>query len=149
MIGRLEKTVLDCPDPRALAAFYAEVLGMRINEDREDWVVIGREPRQQELAFQRVAKWVPPPRPDPDHPQQLHVDIRVDDLDAGEQAVTALGACRLPAAYEHNFRVIARSRGTPVLLGISLKTRVGQYVSVWPQPSRPQQRTNALIASHF
>jgi hypothetical protein len=26
MIGRLEKTVLDCPDPRALAAFYAEVL---------------------------------------------------------------------------------------------------------------------------
>src|SRR3954469_1599365 len=32
MIGRLEKTVLDCPDPRALAAFYAEVLGMRVNE---------------------------------------------------------------------------------------------------------------------
>ena len=27
MIGRLEKTVLDCPDPRALAAFYAQVLG--------------------------------------------------------------------------------------------------------------------------
>jgi hypothetical protein len=29
MIGRPEKTVLDCPDPRALAAFYAQVLGMR------------------------------------------------------------------------------------------------------------------------
>ena len=28
MIGRLEKTVLDCPDPRALAAFYAEPLGV-------------------------------------------------------------------------------------------------------------------------
>jgi hypothetical protein len=27
MIGRLEKTVLDCPDPQALAAFYAEILG--------------------------------------------------------------------------------------------------------------------------
>jgi hypothetical protein len=44
MIGRLEKTVIDCPDSRALAAFYAEVLGMRVNEDREDWVVIGLGP---------------------------------------------------------------------------------------------------------
>ena len=45
MIGRLEKTVFDCPEPRALAAFYAEVLGMRVNEDTDgDWVVIGREP---------------------------------------------------------------------------------------------------------
>jgi hypothetical protein len=32
-IGRLEKTVPDCPDPRALAEFYGEILGMRINED--------------------------------------------------------------------------------------------------------------------
>src|SRR5207244_1445124 len=30
-IGRLEKTVVDCPDPRALAEFYAAVLGMQIN----------------------------------------------------------------------------------------------------------------------
>jgi catechol 2,3-dioxygenase-like lactoylglutathione lyase family enzyme len=44
MIGRLEKTVLDCPDPRALAAFYADVLGMQVNEDSDDWVVIGAAP---------------------------------------------------------------------------------------------------------
>jgi hypothetical protein len=36
MIGRLEKTVIDCPDPRALAAFSAELLGMRVNEDGDD-----------------------------------------------------------------------------------------------------------------
>ncbi|WP_020519242.1 VOC family protein [Catelliglobosispora koreensis] len=36
MIGTLEKTVFDCPDPRALAAFYAEILGMRVNEDSPD-----------------------------------------------------------------------------------------------------------------
>jgi catechol 2,3-dioxygenase-like lactoylglutathione lyase family enzyme len=51
MIGRLEKTVLDCPDPRALAAFYAEVLGMQVNEDRDDWVVIGDVPGARQLAF--------------------------------------------------------------------------------------------------
>jgi hypothetical protein len=33
VIGRLEKTVIDCPDPRALTRFYCQVLGMTINED--------------------------------------------------------------------------------------------------------------------
>jgi hypothetical protein len=38
MIGRREKAVLDCPDARVLAGFYAEILGMRTNEDDGgDW----------------------------------------------------------------------------------------------------------------
>jgi DNA-binding HxlR family transcriptional regulator len=31
VIGRYEKTVIDCPDPRALAKFYCQVLGMRVD----------------------------------------------------------------------------------------------------------------------
>lgn len=116
MIGRLEKTVLDCPAPRSLAAFYAELLGMRVNEDSEDWVVIGREPGARELAFQRSSTWVPPRWPDPVHPQQLHLDIRVDDVDAGERAVLALSGRRLPAAHEHGFRVFIDPVGHPFCL---------------------------------
>jgi catechol 2,3-dioxygenase-like lactoylglutathione lyase family enzyme len=116
MIGRLEKTVLDCPDPGALAAFYAHVLDMRVNEDSEDWVVIGREPGERAVAFQRVATWVPPRWPDPQHPQQLHLDIRVDDVDAAERAVLALGARRLPAERETGFRVFADPAGHPFCL---------------------------------
>jgi catechol 2,3-dioxygenase-like lactoylglutathione lyase family enzyme len=118
MIGRLEKTVFDCPDPRALAAFYAGVLGMRVNEDDGDgaWVVIGREPGLRELAFQRAETWVPPRWPDPDHPQQLHVDIRVDDVDAAERAVLALGATRMPTPHENGFRVFADPAGHPFCL---------------------------------
>jgi len=116
MIGRLEKTVFDCPDPRALAAFYAEVLGMRVNEDHDDWVVIGRERGMRELAFQRASVWVPPRWPDPNHPQQVHVDIRVDDVDAAERAVLALGARRLPATRETGFRVFADPAGHPFCL---------------------------------
>jgi len=82
----VEKTVLGCPDPRALAAFYADVLGMRVTEDSEDWVVIGLEPGDRRLAFQRATTWAPPRWPDPEHPQQLHLDIRVDDVDAAERA---------------------------------------------------------------
>ncbi|WP_448626868.1 VOC family protein [Geodermatophilus sp. URMC 64] len=116
MIGRLEKTVLDCPDPRALAAFYAEVLGMRMNEESDDWVVIGREPGLRELAFQRAETYVPPEWPDPHRPQQEHLDIRVDDVEAAERAVLALGATKLPAERESGFRVFADPAGHPFCL---------------------------------
>jgi hypothetical protein len=98
MIGQLEKTVIDCPDPRALAEFYAEVLGMR------------------ELAFQRADPYVAPRWPDPAHPQQLHLDIYVEDFDAAEEAVVALGAVRTPGEREGGFRVFADPAGHPFCL---------------------------------
>jgi catechol 2,3-dioxygenase-like lactoylglutathione lyase family enzyme len=116
VIGRLDKTVIDCPEPRALAEFYAAVLGMQINHDFGDWVVIGIEPGARQLAFQRTAKWVPPRWPDPDHPQQLHLDIRVEDVDEAERAVVALGARRVPAARETGFRVFVDPVGHPFCL---------------------------------
>jgi catechol 2,3-dioxygenase-like lactoylglutathione lyase family enzyme len=116
MIGQVEKTVFDCPDPRALAAFYGQILGMRVNEDSEDWVVIGRERGARELAFQRAAKYVAPVWPDPDHPQQLHLDIKVDDADAAEQAVLRLGARRMPNEHENHFRVFLDPAGHPFCL---------------------------------
>ncbi len=60
---------------------------MRVNEDSENWVVIGTEPGSRQLAFQRSEHWVPPARPDPQRPQQMHLDIRVDHADAAERAV--------------------------------------------------------------
>jgi catechol 2,3-dioxygenase-like lactoylglutathione lyase family enzyme len=116
MIGRLEKTVFDCPDPHALAAFYAEVLGMHVNEDHENFVVIGSRPGLRELAFQRSAHWNPPQWPDPHGSQQLHLDIRVEDVDAAERGVLALGARRLHGKEETGFRVFADPAGHPFCL---------------------------------
>ena len=113
MIGRLEKTVIDCPDPRALAEFYCQVLGMTVNEDISDWVVIGTRPGLRELAFQRVTTWVPPRWPDPVYPQQLHLDIRVTDADRAERELLALGATRAPAERETGFRVFTDPAGHP------------------------------------
>ena len=86
--------MIDCPDPHALAEFYCQVLGMRVNEDIDGWMVIGTEPGVRQLAFQRVTEWVPPRWPDPAYPQQLHLDIRVQDADQAEQELLALGATR-------------------------------------------------------
>jgi hypothetical protein len=50
---------------------------MQVNEDTDGaWVVIGREPGMRELAFQKADPWRPPRWPDPQHPQQEHLDMR-------------------------------------------------------------------------
>jgi catechol 2,3-dioxygenase-like lactoylglutathione lyase family enzyme len=113
VIGRLEKTVIDCPDPRTLAEFYCRVLGMSVNEDLGDWVVIGAGPGLRQLAFQRAAEWVPPRWPDPAYPQQLHLDIRVEDADGAEHELLALGAARVPGERETGFRVFTDPVGHP------------------------------------
>ena len=90
MIGHLEKTVIDCPDPRALAEFYCQVLGVTVSEDIDGWVVIGAQAGLRQLAFQRASEWIPPRWPDPAYPQQLHLDIRVRNADEAEREPTAL-----------------------------------------------------------
>ena len=38
MIGRLHHLVIDCPDPPALASFYAELLGQPITYRSDDFL---------------------------------------------------------------------------------------------------------------
>lgn len=89
---------------------------MRVIEDAPDWVVLGREPGMRELAFQRVEPWVPPRWPDPAFPQQLHLDIRVDDVDVAHTRVIELGATRAPGAPESGYRVFLDPAGHPFCL---------------------------------
>ncbi|MFF3910624.1 VOC family protein [Streptomyces sp. NPDC001848] len=114
-LAKLGPVVLDCPDPRALAAFYAEVLGGRV-EGEGDWVDL-RVPGGQALAFQAAPGFVPPKWPAPDHSQQFHLDLVVEDLDAAEQGVLELGAKPLDAEDRaRSFRVYADPAGHPFCL---------------------------------
>lgn len=116
VIGRLQKTVIECPEPRALADFYCAVLGMSVYEsirgwgdDPDGWVVIGHG-GERELAFQRsdLAPATGPAR--------LHLDIFVDHMEEAERSVLALGASRAPNEYETGFRVFADPAGHPFCL---------------------------------
>ena len=115
MVGRLEKTVVECPDPRELARFYCGLLGMEIHEDDDGWVVIGRQRGMRELAFQRPTRWVAP-EPWPGTAPRLHLDIRVDDVDEMERWVLAHGATRAPGAPETGYRVFLDPVGHPFCL---------------------------------
>ena len=114
-IGHWHGLIIDCPEPGELASFYQDLLGMIRVQDEADWVVIGDAPDRPGVAFQRVADFRAPQWPDAEHPQQMHVDVRVGDLAAGEQQVLSLGGRRLAGGGDR-FRVFADPAGHPFCL---------------------------------
>ncbi|WP_433220226.1 VOC family protein [Dactylosporangium sp. CS-047395] len=108
--------MLDCPDARELALFYSAVLGKPLTYDGEGASMIG-EDGAQPILFQQVPEYRAPRWPDPSQPQQFHLDIEVDDLDAGEAAVVALGAVRQASAGRF-FRVFLDPAGKPFCLTV-------------------------------
>ena len=111
MIGRLRSVVVDTPDPRKLAEFYAEVLGATVVSDQPNWVAIADKDGRR-VAFQTAPEYQPPRFPDPHGSQQMHLDIAVDDVDKAEQQVLALGATRvLDAEEDDQFRVFRDPAG--------------------------------------
>jgi len=105
---------IDTEDPAGLAGFYAEVLGMQRRYDGDEGSLIGAD-GQMQLMFQRIAHHQRPQWPDPAFPQQFHLDLLVDDVEAAEPAVLALGATRLDGQGE-NWRVYADPSGHPFCL---------------------------------
>jgi catechol 2,3-dioxygenase-like lactoylglutathione lyase family enzyme len=105
---RIVQTVLDTTDPRALAEFYRQLLGLPYRPGDEppadgepdrrgqDWLVLqAAAPGQPQLAFQKTDELPRSTWPDPKIPQQLHLDIAVEtraELDAAHDKALALGA---------------------------------------------------------
>jgi catechol 2,3-dioxygenase-like lactoylglutathione lyase family enzyme len=118
MIGTLRALVIDCEDPDALAAFYQELLGMTRVHEEDGFISIGDAAGLPSVDFQRVERLVRPQWPDADHPQQMHVDVLVGDLDAAEAEVLRLGATSLDAGTE-TFRVYTDPSGHPFCLVLS------------------------------
>jgi hypothetical protein len=114
-LAKLGVVVLDCPDPGALAGFYAEVLGGTV-EGEGAWVDLS-VPGGPSLAFQAAAGHVAPKWPAPDDSQQFHLDLTVEDLDAAEKGVLALGAKVLDVEdRSRDWRVYADPAGHPFCL---------------------------------
>jgi catechol-2,3-dioxygenase len=106
--------MLDCPDASALAAFYSELVGKPVTYDAGGAAMIG-EDGAQPILFQAVEGYRAPRWPDPAHPQQFHLDLRVDDIETAEKAALALGATRLPSSGD-TWRVYADPAGKPFCL---------------------------------
>jgi predicted enzyme related to lactoylglutathione lyase len=101
---------IDAPDATGLARFYAALMDMELTyEGPEGAMISGGE---QSLMFQQVENYTPPRWPDPAHPQQAHLDIKVDDIAAGEARALELGATRIGDGTD-TFTVFADPAGHP------------------------------------
>lgn len=97
MIGRLHHVTLDCEDPALVAEFYAELLGQPVTYRSDSYCVVAEDAQSSGLAFQLAADHVATTWPAPGVPQQVHLDVMVDDVDAAGKAVLRLGARHLDA----------------------------------------------------
>jgi predicted enzyme related to lactoylglutathione lyase len=116
-IAKYPSVVLDCPDPMALATFYGALL---------DWPVSGSDDRAHiqaeygdSIGFQKVEGYTRPQWPGQEVPQQMHLDVTVEDLDTAEAEVLALGATKHHHQPGASFRVFLDPAGHPFCLCVS------------------------------
>lgn len=115
---RLTDVILDCPDAMALAGFYADVTGLPVKpSSTPQWA--GIDLGGLELAFNPVEDYRAPQWPAAAHPKQFHLDFEVDDLEAEEARLLALGARLLHDDTDedgYGWRVYADPVGHPFCL---------------------------------
>lgn len=88
--------IFDVADVPRLGAFYQTLTGWRIRNDDPGFTVL-QLPDGRRVSLQPAPEHVPPGWPDPDHPQQMHLDLLVPDHEAAASRAVELGATRLAA----------------------------------------------------
>ncbi|MEU4833724.1 VOC family protein [Streptosporangium sp. NPDC023615] len=110
--------MLEAPDPRSLAEFYASLLG---------WDVVGHEPGVTTItppegvayiAFQSSAGYVRPVWPATEGAQRItmHLDFEVTDLRAAVAHALEMGAQEAGHQPQENVRVLLDPAGHPFCL---------------------------------
>lgn len=109
--------VFDAPDLHTESTFWASLLGGTV-EAEDDWHTI-RVDGQEVLGVQLAPNHIPPQWPD-GQPQQLHLDLMIEDLDEAHAEAMALGASLLQVSPDpkasHGFQVYADPAGHPFCL---------------------------------
>ena len=114
-IARNPQFVLDCPDPTVMAEFYGALLGWPAKTDPDGgWATV--HSGDHLIHFQRVQGFTAPEWPGQQVPQQMHLDVDVDDLDEAEAATVALGARKHDHQPGESFRVFLDPAGHPFCL---------------------------------
>jgi predicted enzyme related to lactoylglutathione lyase len=113
-IARFPSIVIDCADSNEVAQFYGAMLDWKVDV-AEGWIDV-RSDYGQCLSFQQVENYTPPQWPGQEIPQQMHLDVVVDDLDTAEAAVLELGATKHEYQPGTTFRVFLDPAGHPFCL---------------------------------
>jgi len=115
---RIVATVLGCSDPGVLASFYERLLGWSRVTDKPNWVTVRPPSGGTGLSFQREEDYVAPVWPTRRGAQQImmHLDIAVEDLDAGVVWAIQAGAALAEHQPQDRVRVMLDPAGHPFCL---------------------------------
>ena len=105
---------LDAADLEAESTFWAGLLGGEVVRRDDDWHQVSA-PGLPGIGVQLAPGHVPPTWPADGVPQQVHLDLDVEDVRAAEEEALAAGARLLQATHaldaEQGFRVYADPAG--------------------------------------
>jgi catechol 2,3-dioxygenase-like lactoylglutathione lyase family enzyme len=128
--------VFDAADLQAESAFWAGILGGHVFKE-DDWHSVIDAAGGWRIGVQLAPNHVPPGWPD-GTPQQVHLDLHVEDPRAAHDEAMALGARLLQAAPDFNaeegHQVYADPAGHPFCIG-------------WGHPSR--ERLATIVAERW
>jgi catechol 2,3-dioxygenase-like lactoylglutathione lyase family enzyme len=115
---RLRAAVLGSPQPQALGAFYARLLGWPIATSDPTWVRLEAPDGGTCLSFQLEQDYVRPVWPSSPGRQQMmvHLDIAVEDMPAAVEWARAAGATLAEFQPQDDVRVMLDPDGHPFCL---------------------------------
>jgi hypothetical protein len=110
--------VLDAPDARELAGFYARLLGWTVDKAEPDWATVAAPAGNAYLAFQGSPEYERPVWPPVEGRQQMmmHLDIEVSDLEGAVADAVELGATVADHQPQEHVRVMLDPAGHPFCL---------------------------------
>ena len=111
-IAQMKMVTLDSADARRDARFWSTVLGWDVAHEQDEYAMLSG-PGGLALGFGTVADYQPPAWPNPNGTKQFHLDVAVDDIDAGAAACVAAGATLADPQPGETWRVLLDPSGHP------------------------------------
>ena len=116
--AKFTTATLSSPDPQALARFYSRLLGWELGTDEPDWATLRNPDGGIGLGFHIEDVYTPPVWPSK-HGEQImmmHLEIQVDNLEAGCAHAKACGASMADYQPQEDVRVHFDPDGHPFCL---------------------------------
>ena len=110
---------MDCSDPSVLAEFWAALLGGEVTHRNDEFCAVTADGGM--LVAVKVQDYEAPTWPDPTVPKQMHLHLKVDDLDAAQTDAVRVGA-RVASEQTNpeHWRILLDPAGHPFCLATQI-----------------------------
>ena len=117
-VATLKMFTLDSSDARRDARFWSDVLGWPVAHEQDEYAML-TGPGGVALGLGTIPDHEPPGWPNTHGSKQFHLDLAVDDLDAGVAECVKLGATFPDEQPGETWRVLLDPSGHPFCLTLA------------------------------